>query len=239
MDPTEATAGDTEPTADASDPSDALDAPITDASPDEPPHTVPWWGPLTIVAFVALVVCTNVANAVFAAWVDDHPAGLLALSSRQRYLALAAVDGIGVVPYVVIGTLRIAAAFVVCHLAGRAYRDSILRVFTRYLGLTPEALDAYHRGLDAAEVVIIPFFVGSNIVAALTGVRRTHPGKLAVLLAIGIAGRLALVWWLAKAFEEPLLDVVDFLQRYQLWAIIISVALVVLVNVRNFRRGRG
>src|SRR6476620_9454549 len=139
MDPTEATAGETEPTA------DALAAPTTDASPDEPPHTVPWWGPLTIVAFVALVVCTNVANAVFAAWVDDHPAGLLALSSRQRYLALAAVDGIGVVPYVVIGTLRIAAAFVVCHLAGRAYRDSILRIFTRYLGLTPEALDAYHR----------------------------------------------------------------------------------------------
>jgi membrane protein DedA with SNARE-associated domain len=233
MDPTEATAGETEPTADAS------DAPITDASPDEPTHTVPWWGPLTIVAFVALVVCTNVANAVFAAWVDDHPAGLLALSSRQRYLALATVDGIGVVPYVVIGTLRIAAAFVVCHLAGRAYRDSILRVFTRYLGLTPEALDAYHRGLDKAEVLIIPFFVGSNIVAALTGVRRTHPGKLALLLAIGIAARLALVWWLAKAFEEPLLDVVDFLQRYQLWAIIISVALVLVVNVRNFRRGRG
>ena len=70
---------------------------------------------------------------------------------------------------------------------------------------------------------VIPFFVGSNIVAVLTGIRRTHPAKLAVLLAIGIAGRLALIWWLAKAFEEPLLDVLDFLQRYQWWAIIISI----------------
>ena len=139
----------------------------------EPPHVRPWWAPLTIVAFVTLVICSNVANGVWAGWVDDHQAALLALSSRQRYLVFTAAGGIGVLPYVVIGALRIAAAFVVCHLAGRAYRDDLLRLFTRYLGLTPEALDAYHRGLDTAEIFIIPFFAGSNIVAALRWPR--HP----------------------------------------------------------------
>jgi hypothetical protein len=220
---------------------DAVPASATtgDGETAELPHVVPWWGPLTIAAFIGLVVCTNVANAVFASWAHDHPAGLLALSSRQRYLALVVADGIGVVPYVVIGAIRIALAFVVCHLAGRAYRNSVLNIFTKYLGLTPEALEAYHKGLDRAEIVIIPWFAGSNIVAALTGVRRTAPAKLAALLAVGIAGRLALMWWLAKAFESQLLDVISFLQRYQWWAIAISIALVVLVNVRNFRRGRG
>ena len=203
----------------------------------EVPHVRPWWAPLTIVAFVALVICTNVANAVWARWIDTNPAALLALSSRQRYLALSVPGGIGVLPYVVIGTLRIAAAFVVCHLAGRAYRDDLLRLFTRYLGLTPEALDAYHQALDKAEVVVIPFFVGSNIVAVLTGIRRTHPLKLAVLLAIGIAGRLALIWWLAKAFEEPLEDFLRVVQRFQWWVLIASIVAVVLINVRNFRRG--
>ena len=201
------------------------------------PHSRPWWAPLTIVAFVALVICTNVANAVWARWVDSNPEALLALSSRQRYLALAVPSGIGVVPYVVIGTVRLAAAFGVCHLAGRAYRDDLLRLFTRYLGLTPEALDAYHQALDKAEVVVIPFFVGSNIVAVLTGIRRTNPFKLGVLLAIGIAGRLALIWWLAKTFEEPLLDVLRWVQRYQWWVVIVSVLAVVLINVRNYRRG--
>ncbi len=201
------------------------------------PHVRPWWAPLTIVAFVALVICTNVANAVWARWVDTNPAALLALSSRQRYLALSVPGGIGVLPYIVIGTLRIAAAFVVCHLAGRAYRDDLLRLFTRYLGLTPEALDSYHQALDKAEVAVIPFFVGSNIVAVLTGIRRTHPFKLAVLLAIGIAGRLALIWWLAKVFEDPLEDFLGVVQRFQWWVLIASIVLVVLINVRNYRRG--
>lgn len=217
----------------------APDAVLADpaARPAQPAHLRPPWAPLTIVAFVALVICTNIANAVWAGWIDDRQATLLALSSRQRYLVFTVAGGIGVLPYVVIGALRIAAAFVVCHLAGRAYRDDLLRVFTRYLGLTPEALDAYHRWLDKAEVFLIPLFAGSNIVAALTGIRKTSPLRLGLLLSIGIAGRLALMWWLAKAFEEPVKDVLRFVDRYDRWIILISIALVVLVNVRNFRRG--
>lgn len=205
--------------------------------PAELTEPAPWWGPLTIAAFVGLVICSNIANGVWAKWDNERPGALLALSSRIRFLVAAVAAGIGVIPYIVIGTLRIAAAFVVCHLAGRAYRNGVLRVFTRYLGVTPEALDSYHRGLDKAEIVVIPFFAGSNIVAALTGIRRTAPARLATLLAVGIAGRLALYWWLAKAFEDQIDDVMKFIDRYQMWAIIISVALVILVNVRNFRRG--
>lgn len=202
-----------------------------------PPEDRPWWGPLALVAFVALVICSNIATAVWAKWVIDHPAGLLALSSRQRYLALVVPAGIGVLAYAVIGFARIAAAFVVCHLAGRAYHQDILRVFTKYLGLTPEALATYDRALDKAEFVIVPLFVGSNIVAALTGIRRTPPVRLTILLSVGIAGRLALMWWLAKVFEAPLTDVLEFLQRYQLWFIVGSIALLVGTNALNFRRG--
>lgn len=208
-------------------------------APLPPPHAPPAWAPLTLVAFVGLVVCTNVANAVWARWIDSRPEALLALSARQRYLVLAVAGDISPLWYVVIGAGRIALAFVVCHLIGRAYREQALSWFTRYLGVTPDAMAAYNRGFAKAEVGLIPFFAGSNIVAVLTGVHRTPPGRLAALLAVGIAGRLALMWWLAHVFEEQLLDILGFIQRYQWWAVGISVALVVLVNVRNFRRGAG
>ncbi len=220
-------------------PSEDPGAPAVEAEPVVAPHKPPPWAPLTLVAFVALIVCTNVANAVWASWVNSSPEGLLLLSSRQRYLVLTAAGGISPFWYVVIGGARIALAFVVCHLIGRAYRDQALSWFTRYLGVTREALNVYNRNFSKAEIGLIPFFAGSNIVAVLTGIHRTPPARLAVLLGVGIAGRLALMWWLAKTFEEPLLDVLDFLQRYQWWALGVSVVLVLLINARNFRRGAG
>jgi hypothetical protein len=102
--------------------------------------------------------------------------------------------------------------------------------------LTKESISAFERGFDKAEWALIPFFAGSNIVAALSGVRQTPPIKLVPLLAIGIGGRLALIWWLARTFEDQLVDFLGFLQRYQWWAVGISVGLVVLVNSRNLRR---
>ncbi len=85
--------------------------------------------------------------------------------------------------------------------------------------------------------MIVPFFAGSNLVAALSGVHGTPWRRLAVLLSVGILGRLLLIWWLAQIFEEELEDFVGWIQRYSWWFVGISVAVVLLVNVRNFRRG--
>jgi hypothetical protein len=204
-----------------------------------PPHAPPWWAPFTLAAFLALVVCTNIANVVWARWANNHPEGLIALSSRQRYLVLAVAGGISPFWYIVIGAGRIAAAFLVCHLVGRAYREQALSWFTRYLGMSRSSINTFNDGFAKAEIGLVPFFAGSNIVGVLTGIHRTPPLRLAVLLGVGIAGRLALMWWLAKAFESQLLDILGFLQRYQWWALGLSLLVVVAVNARNFRRGAG
>ena len=158
----------------------------------EPAHVRPAWAPLTLVAFVGLVIMTNVASGLWARWVDTNPEGLLVLSSRNRYLALTLAAGVPVSTYVVIAFLRVGAAFVVCHMIGRAYHDDAIGWFRKYLGVTHETIGSFNRGFARAEWVLIPFFAGSNIVAALSGVHRTPPVRLAVLLSIGIAGRLAL-----------------------------------------------
>jgi hypothetical protein len=200
-----------------------------------PAHVRPAWAPLTLAAFVALVIATNAAAVVWARWVATNPEGLLLLSSRNRYLALTLAAGVSVGFFVVIAFLRIGVAFVVCHMIGRAYHDDAIGWFRKYLGVSQDSIDGFNRGFARAEWVLVPFFAGSNIVAALSGVHRTPPARLVVLLTIGIAARLALLWWLARTFETQLVDFLEVLQRYQWWAVGISVAVVLLVNVRNLR----
>ena len=197
----------------------------------------PSWAPLTLAAFVGLVVCTNVAGATWAKLLESSPETLLLLSSRNRYLVLALGADVSPLAYWGVGFLRIGAAFLVCHLIGRAYSTTALSWFIKYLGVTPEALEQFDRAFDRAEWVIIPFFAGSNLIAALSGIHRTPPRRLALLLSVGILGRLVLIWWLAQIFDDELEDAVGWLQRYSWWLVGISVILVVAVNVRNFRKG--
>ena len=203
------------------------------------PHRRPSHGPFLIAAFVGLVVCTNIANIFFARWVKTQPEQLIMLSSRNRYLIGVVGAGISPVTYAVIATARLTLAAAVCHFLGRAYGDQALRWFTRFLGMTPEAVNRFEQQYRTAEVVLIPIFVGSNIVFVLSGMVNTRWRRIVPLLLIGIAGRLALLWWLAKQFESEVKSVIDFLQRYQIPIIIGSVVLVIVTNVANIRRGRG
>lgn len=202
------------------------------------PRQRPAYGPFLLVAFVGLVVCTNVANVVFAHWVKTQPERLIMLSSRNRYLIGAVGAGISPFAYAVIATIRLTVAAAVCHFIGRAYGDHALRWFTRFLGMSQESVDRFEQQYRTAEWVLIPFFVGSNIVFVLSGMVQTRWRRIVPLLLAGIAARLALLWWLAKQFESQVKSVIDFLQHYQIPIIIGSFAVVILSNIVNIRRGR-
>jgi membrane protein DedA with SNARE-associated domain len=71
----------------------------------------------------------------------------------------------------------------------------------------------------------------------LSGAARTGWRRLAPLFAIGLVGRLALLWSLGRTFRDEVKSVLDLLNRYQLPLIVITLVVVVAVNVRNFRKG--
>ena len=203
------------------------------------PHERPRYGPVMLVVFVALVICTNIANVGYASWANSRPELLITLSSRNRYLIFAVGAGISPITWALIATLRLTLAAAVCHYLGRAYGDQALRWFTRFLGMTPQAVDRFEQQYRTAEWVLIPIFVGSNIVFVLSGTVKTRWRRILPLLLVGIAGRLVLLWWLAKQFESQVRSVTNFLQRWQVPIIIASIAIVVITNLANFRRGRG
>jgi hypothetical protein len=202
----------------------------------DPP--VPAWGLVAVAAFVVLVVCGYVATGVAPRWANSNPEGLIALNARIRHLLLVVGGGISWWSYALIAGLRLALAFVVCHLIGRAYGDRVLQWFGQYLGFTPETIVTMQAGFDKVDWLIVPWFSGSNIVAAITGIRRMHPVRLAVLLTIGIVGRLALYWYIGKAFEDQIGTVLDFIAKYQWPLTALSIVLVVLTVGGNLRRGR-
>lgn len=202
---------------------------------DAPP--VPRHGPVWVVLFVALVICTNIANATWAKLDDEHPLRLLALSARNRNLVFTVPFVDSPVSWALVGAVRLAAAAVVCHMIGRCYGDRALRWFWRFLGMPQEQVRTFEQQVAKAEWIIVPWFVGSNIVWALTGAAATTWRRLVPMFAVGVAARFALLWWLSKAFESEVRSVVGWTNRYQLWIILVSIVLVVVVNLRNFRRG--
>lgn len=206
-----------------------------EAAPAE--HERPAWAPLTLVAFAALVVCTNIGGIFWAKLLEWGPWSLLVFSSRNRYLVLALGADVWEPAYWIIAPLRIGVAFLVTHLIGRAYGDVVLGWFTKYLGVTYEAIQQFNLLYDRAHWFAIPFFVGSNLLGAVSGIRRTPIKRVLILVAIGIYLRLALIRVLAVLFDDELERFVGWVQRYSWWAVGVSLVLVVLVNARNLRRG--
>jgi hypothetical protein len=199
---------------------------------------VPWFGKLAVAAFLALVACTNLAAVFWPKLVNDHPTLVMMLSSRNRFLALAIANDVSAWSYATIAPLRIAAAAAVCHMLGRAYGDRAMNWFIRFLGVKRDAAKQMTAQFDKAELVLVPFFVGSNTVWLITGIVGSRWRKLLPLMIVGLAARLGLIWWLSKRYESELDAVLDFTQRYQWPLLIVSVVIVSAGIGLNLRRGR-
>ena len=204
-------------------------------APDEP---VPWWGPVAVGAWVVLVVLGYIGTAVAFGWGDDHPAVLLMLHSRVRHLLIALGSGISFWSYAAIAFVRLALAYVVCHLIGRAYGTKVLVWMGRFLGVSREQMNHMIRMFHQAEWVVVPFFTGSNLVAVITGMVRTKIPRLVALVTIGLIIRLILWWWVAQIADDEIDEVLDWLNRYQRPALIVGIAITGAAVAINLWRGR-
>lgn len=200
--------------------------------------TRPPWAPLTLVAWVTLVVGGYVGTAYAPQLVNDHPELLITLHARIRHLLLAAGTDISWWSFGAIASLRLALAYAVCHLIGRAYGRDVLVWFGRYLGVTAAQIQNILQLFHRAEWFVLPIFVGSNVVAAITGISRTPLPRLVALVSLGIVGRVALYWAIAKVFEEQVDGVLDFIATYQRPALVVTIVLTVVVIGINLYRGR-
>ena len=209
--------------------------PAADPTVDPP---APWWGWVLVAAWVGLVVAANIGTVGAPSLQKRNPALLLALSARNRHLLLAIGNDISPLSYAVVSSVRIAAAAVVCYGLGRAFGPRALRWLRVYTGLPKTSLDKMEQGFEAVSWFLVPFMVGSNIVAMLAGQRPLPLRRFVGLLAVGIAARLALFWFLAAQLKGPLDAFVRVSTRFQYPLMAVLLVWVVGSNAVRIRRGR-
>jgi membrane protein DedA with SNARE-associated domain len=197
----------------------------------------PKWRFVALAAFAGLVVCTQVANAVWARWLDTRPEQLLMLSSRLRYLLLVTSKDISFAEFAIIGGLRLFAAAMVCYALGWAFNTRVIWFFTRFLGMSRTQVTQMQDAFDKAKWIIVPWFAGSNVICAIAGITRLSPKRFVVLVGGGIVARLVLVWVIGDLFSDQIGSLNKGISRFQMPLLIVSIAMVVLVNGRNLIRG--
>jgi membrane protein DedA with SNARE-associated domain len=184
-------------------------------------------------AFATLSALSIVGTILSARLVNHAPVLLLALSPANRHLLLTSAAGVNPVAYTAVAGLRYVVGGTVLYLLGRDYGDACRAWLERQPGGVPGSVRLLEKGFHAAWWAVVPVMVGSNAARLLAGARKIPARTFAVLLGLGIAGRLALFWYLGRRFRASLEHVLDFIDRYQWWII---AAFVVVTMVQSYRR---
>jgi membrane protein DedA with SNARE-associated domain len=189
---------------------------------------------LVLVAALLLYIAGTLGSNLGPALVDDHPLTILALSSRNRNL-LGSVPFIDPLPYAVVGFARVLAAGVVLYLIGRWYGAKAVGWMEAQVGQLPATIRWTQRIVGRAGWPLVVLMPGSNIVCLFAGQQRLRPRPFMLLLSVGIALKLAVLWAGGKLFEDQIKSILSFIDRYQWW---IVGGLFALTFLQSFGRAR-
>ncbi len=181
-----------------------------------------------------LFVLGTIGSNIGPALVDERPELVLLLSSRNRNL-FGSVPYIDLLPYVLIGFVRVLAAAVALYFCGRYFGEKAVRWLEGQAGEPPRIYVWLERAVDKMGVWAVIIFPGSNVVCLLVGHRGMKPRTFLIFVSIGIAIKLWVLRVLGRMFESEIRSFLDFIDEYQWWLVIGLFALSLLQG--QFRRG--
>lgn len=190
---------------------------------------------LVLIASGLLFTLGTIGSNLGPAWVDEHPAAVLALSSRNRNL-FGSVPYIDIVPYALIGFTRVFVAGMALFFLGRWYGERAIAWTEKQAGELPALYRWFARAMDRAGWLVVIVFCASNLVWLMAGHRRMNPSRYAALLAVGIVIRLCILWAGGQAFEEQIRSFLEWMEDYQWWVVGGLFALSFAQSARRARR---
>jgi membrane protein DedA with SNARE-associated domain len=206
----------------------------------------PRWVLFAIVApILGLILANNAGAIMFTNDLDESTGGLLsrpylilALNSTNKML-LATGFQTEAIAFYAIAMLRLVAPDPLFYVLGRLYRRPALRWGRGVYPGADKLFDLFeqenHKGVQRmldALVLIMP----NNPVCLLAGIASMPAKRFIALNLIGTFTRLVIFRQISFSFQEEISDVLDFIARYQTWAIVITVVIVVISLVAQARR---
>lgn len=184
----------------------------------EHPNVAPWARRGILVSAGLLFALGTFGSNIGPAWIDERPAVVLALSSRNRNL-FGSVPFIDALPYSVIGFSRILAAAVVLFYLGRWYGHRAITWTETRVGELPPIYRWFQTGIDRAGWLLVILMPGSNLVCIMAGYRRMSPRLFVPLVSIGIVLKLLVLWAGGRVFEDQIRSFLDWIEDYQWWVV--------------------
>jgi membrane protein DedA with SNARE-associated domain len=188
----------------------------------------------TVGVLVAMVVLSNLGNILFASFVNDRPAALIAMNASNRNLAL--VQGnLDFVVFFAVGFARLLAPDWFFFLLGRWYGDASIRWMERKAPSYGELLRGLEQWFHKARFAVVAV-APNNPVCLFAGAANMSARLFWVANVLGTAVRLVLIWLFASVFEDLLGSVRGFIGDYR-WPITALSLVLVAFTVWNDRRG--
>jgi membrane protein DedA with SNARE-associated domain len=215
------------------------DPPPADDRAVEPLRPRPSRGKLvaTITPIIALIICSNIGDALTTTWAEEHPLALIALNSRNRVLVLT-TNQLDALSYYVVGTIRLLLSDPLFFLLGRWYGDTAIRWIEERSPTYGQFARQAERGFSKAAYPLV-LVAPNQWICLLAGAAGMSVVAFFALNIIGTLGRLYLIRVLGETFEAPIDDVLGFFRDYRLPLLIGSVVLVVVFAWNEARRGKG
>jgi membrane protein DedA with SNARE-associated domain len=190
---------------------------------------------LLVAPIVALIIASNVGDALATTLATTHPLTLVALNARSRNLVLV-TNELDALSYYGVATLRLLLSDPLFFLLGYWYGEAAVRWMesrTRTVGSTMRQVERWF-GRAAYPLV---FLAPNNIICLFAGAAGMSVVGFLIANVSGTLVRLYLIRRVGEAFEAPIDDLLGFLASYRIPLLVLSVVIVAASSLWELRKG--
>jgi len=189
---------------------------------------------LLVAPIVALIVISNIGDALAPKLVESNPLLLIAMNARNRNLILV-TNQLDALSYYGVATARLLLSDPLFFLIGYWYGDTALTWMESRTKTYGSMLRQWERWFQKASYPLV-FIAPNNVICLFAGAAGMSAPAFFIINISGTITRLYLIRWLGEAFERPIDDVLDFIARYRVPLLVVSISFFAVMMVRELRQ---